>query len=65
MEEKRRSKRLALNGEIVIKEMGSELAETTEIEITDASSTGLGFKTDKQLTIGNNYEAHITILYRL
>ena len=61
MEDRRRSKRLDLSGEILIKELGGNSVETCEIKITDASSAGIGFSTDKQLTIGDNYEANLTI----
>ena len=61
MEERRRSKRLDLSGEILIKELGTNTATSCDIKITDASSAGIGFTTDKQLTIGDNYEANLTI----
>ena len=61
MEERRKNKRLELHGEILIKELGTGTVETSDIHITDCSSTGLGFYSDKQLTIGNNYEANLTI----
>ena len=61
MEDRRKSKRLDLSGEILIKELGGSEVTNCEIHITDCSSTGLGFTTDQQLTIGNNYEAKITI----
>ena len=61
MEERRRSKRLELSGEILLNELGSGEIETCDISITDCSSTGLGFTSDKQLVIGNNYEANLTI----
>lgn len=62
MEEKRRSRRLDLTGEIIIKEVGGpDNGETVDIKITDASSVGVGFVTDKQLAIGDNYEANLVI----
>ena len=61
MEDRRRSKRLELTGEILIKELGTNSVESCDIHITDCSSAGIGFVTDKQLTIGNNYEANLTI----
>ena len=61
MEDRRRSKRLDLSGEIIIKELGTNAATSCDIKITDASSAGIGFSTDKQLTIGDNYEANLTI----
>lgn len=61
MEEKRRAKRLDLSGEILIKELGATEHEVVDIKITDASTSGIGFSSEKQLTIGDNYEANITI----
>jgi hypothetical protein len=61
MEERRKSRRLDLSGEILIKELGTNEVHNADIHITDASSSGLGFSTDQQLTIGHNYEAKITI----
>ena len=61
MEEKRRSKRIDLSGEIIIKEIGTGSEKAIDIKINDASSVGVGFTTDEQLTIGNNYEANLAI----
>ncbi len=61
MEDRRKTKRLELTGEIAIKELGTDAVRNCEIQIIDASSTGLGFISDQQLTIGDNYEAKITI----
>ncbi|WP_051594049.1 PilZ domain-containing protein [Butyrivibrio sp. AE3003] len=61
MDNRRRTKRLDLAGEILLKEIGGESFETVEITITDASRDGVGFSTNKQLTIGANYEANLTI----
>ncbi|AOZ96088.1 PilZ domain-containing protein [Butyrivibrio sp. INlla18] len=60
MEERRKGRRLDLTGEIIIKELGGD-AEAVDIKITDASTEGLGFISDKQLVIGDNYEANLTI----
>ena len=62
MEEKRRHKRLELSGEILLTQLGAGgEAEKAEIEIHDCSRDGLGFTTDAQLTIGDNYEANLTL----
>ena len=62
MEERRRGKRLELTGELELKELGSSAeGELIEIHITDASTAGLGFCTEKQLTIGDNYEANLVL----
>lgn len=60
-EERRRGKRLELTGEIALKELGSTGGETVEITITDASTVGMGFSTQKQLTVGDNYEASLVL----
>ena len=62
MEEKRKHRRRQLTGEIILKKLGgSDEAQTAQIEIVDCSRDGLGFSTDAQLTIGNNYEANLTL----
>jgi hypothetical protein len=62
MEDKRKHKRLALSGELILKHLGgNDGAETAQIEITDCSRDGVGFSTDAQLVIGNNYEANLTL----
>ncbi len=62
MEDKRKHKRIALSGEIILKQLGgSGDTETAQIEITDCSRDGVGFSTDAQLTIGDNYEANLTL----
>jgi hypothetical protein len=60
MEERRKTKRLDLTGEIIIKGLGGA-TETADIHIMDASTSGVGFKTDKQLTIGDIYETNLTL----
>lgn len=62
MEERRRSKRLGLSGELEIKALDKgSVPETVSIRIVNCSGTGLGFICKSQLTLGNNYEAHLTI----
>ncbi|MBQ7429804.1 MAG: PilZ domain-containing protein [Butyrivibrio sp.] len=62
MIERRKNKRLGLTGELLLCPIGgSGNPEAVSIEITDASKTGIGFITDKHLTIGDNYEANLTI----
>lgn len=62
MEDKRKHKRLELSGEILIKELGAAGdGESADIEIHDCSRDGLGFTTDKPLTVGSNYEANLTL----
>ena len=62
MEEKRKHKRLELSGELIIKRLGgNEEGQPVQIEISDCARDGLGFTTDAQLTIGNNYEANLRL----
>lgn len=61
MEEKRKHKRLELSGELIVKHMGTGEHEAYQIEITDCSKDGIGFSTDAQLVIGDNYEANLTL----
>ena len=60
MEERRKTRRLDLTGEIIIKGLGGA-TEAVDIHIIDASTSGVGFKTDKQLTIGDIYETNLTL----
>ena len=60
MEDRRKNRRLELAGELIIKGL-SGTTEAVDINILDASTNGLGFRTQKQLTIGDIYEANLTI----
>ena len=62
MEEKRKHKRLELSGELDLKQLGGGGEPMlAQIEIHDCSRDGIGFTTDAQLTIGNNYEANLRL----
>ena len=62
MQEKRKSKRLELTGKIIIKPLSEGSApESVTISVLDCSRHGLGFMTDRQLVMGNTYEAYLTI----
>lgn len=62
MEERRKSKRLELLGKLIIKPLsGASQPESVTIEIVNCSRHGLGFDCDRQLTLGDNYEAYLTI----
>lgn len=61
MEEKRKAKRLELAGEILIKELGSNENKAVDIKITDCSTNGIGFVTNEQLVIGDNYNTNLTL----
>ncbi len=61
MEERRRGKRLELSGEILLQELGGGQGDTVDINITDASTVGIGFSTHKKLNLGDNYEANLVL----
>ncbi len=61
-EERRKSKRLGLSGKLVIKALDQgSVPSSVALEIVNCSRHGLGFICDRQLTLGNNYEAYLTI----
>lgn len=64
MDERRKDKRLDLEGELIMKSMyggGDGEAEAVAISIMNCSKAGMGFMSDVQLVMGDNYEANITI----
>lgn len=64
MEEKRRSKRMDLDINVslgIITEDASAEKEYIDVEITDVSKYGLGFRSDRQLLIGDCFDARIQI----
>ncbi len=62
MEERRKGKRLELTAQLVLNAIGSnDESKSVSIDITDASQYGIGFNSKEHLTIGDNYEAFLTI----
>lgn len=61
MEERRKSIRTELNINALIKSMDQADAHELEVEVKDLSKTGIGFESQKLLSIGGVYEADITI----
>ncbi|MBE5843766.1 MAG: PilZ domain-containing protein [Butyrivibrio sp.] len=63
MEEKRKYRRLELTGELIMEPIGKggDNPETVSISILNCSRAGLGFLSDVQLVMGDNYEANLTI----
>ena len=64
MEEKRKGKRTDLDLNVslgMITEDESAEKQYIDVEITDVSKYGLGFKTDKQLLVGDCFDARIQI----
>lgn len=60
MEDRRRSRRLELNSELVIKGLQGDTQEA-KIEVTDLSKTGVGFTSPAKLEIKGVYEANLRI----
>ncbi len=63
MEERRKEKRLDLEGELIMKSLTEENggSETVKINILNCSKSGMGFLSEAQLIMGDNYEANLTI----
>ncbi len=63
MDERRKYKRLELTGELIMEPIGSNSGnpETVSISILNCSRAGMGFLSDVQLVMGDNYEANLTI----
>ena len=63
MEERRKYKRLDLEGELIMKSMTDNKEDSTPVSISvlNCSRAGMGFQSDCQLVMGDNYEANLTI----
>ncbi|MDE7271285.1 MAG: PilZ domain-containing protein [Acetatifactor sp.] len=62
MEERRKNKRTAMNSRLLIKRLDNEEKHIeVDIEILDVSKSGVGFKADQLLKIGEVYESYLTI----
>lgn len=61
MEEKRRSKRIVLDANLIMKRIDSGKDDKIPVEIQNLSKTGIGFKCGKLLEINSVYEAELTI----
>ena len=62
MEEKRKSLRTELISKLLLKRLDGSSVEEVGIEVTDVSKSGVGFVSNKALTIGAVYETYLTIL---
>ncbi len=61
-EERRKSKRLGMGGELELKALDNvTVPQRVQITIRNCSRHGLGFDCNSQLLMGNNYEAFLTI----
>lgn len=61
MEDRRTSKRTALNSRVIIKRLDDMSRTEVNIEVTNLSKTGVGFLADRPLEIGEIYESYLTI----
>lgn len=61
MEERRRSKRTDLKSKLLVKRLDSDVRDEVDVDITDVSKTGIGFRCKTILDMGSVYEAQLTI----
>lgn len=62
MEERRKNRRLGLTSRLLIRRLDQENEEgEVNIEVTDVSKTGVGFRCEETLEIGSVYESFLTI----
>lgn len=62
MEERRKNRRIELTSKLLIKRMDQDSnPKEVNIEVTDASKTGVGFLCSEKLDIGAVYESYLTI----
>lgn len=61
MDERRKAKRIELDGILMLKRLDGGAAEEVAIDIIDVSSIGIGFECNKPLTIGAMYEISLTL----
>ena len=60
-DERRKNKRTSMPSMLVIKQMDGQSNKEISISIIDVSKTGIGFKSDEFLMIGEVYESFLTI----
>lgn len=61
MEERRKAKRTELASKLLMKRLDSGSTAEVDIEVVDVSRSGVGFTCKEPLTIGEIYEAYLTI----
>lgn len=61
MDERRRAKRIELEGVLTLKRLDNGSTEEISIDIVDVSSIGIGFECNTPLTIGAMYEVSLTL----
>lgn len=60
-DERRKNKRTSMPSVLVIKRMDGQSNKEISINVVDVSKTGIGFKSDEFLMIGEVYESFLTI----
>lgn len=61
MEERRKYKRMDLDGQLLVKRLDSTVKHSVVIDIVDVSKSGVGFTCEDMLDIGAVYECTLTI----
>lgn len=61
MEEKRKSRRYVLGGELIMERIDGNKKKIVPITILDASKTGIGFNCDELLEMNSVYKVKLTI----
>lgn len=61
MNERRRAKRLDLQGVIILNRVDPNVTQRVSIDVIDISSSGIGFICDEKLDMGAVYEADLKI----
>lgn len=61
MEERRRSLRTELSGELMIERLDLPAGEKAKIHVIDVSKGGIGFACERELEMGSFYECLLTI----
>lgn len=64
MSEKRKNKRIGLDGELVVKRLddnGGSSSTKAKVSVKDVSKTGMGFTCDYPLAMGSVYEMNLTL----
>ena len=61
MEEKRKAKRIALEGNLAMNRLDGGKTEIVPIQIVDVSKTGIGFECARELAIGSLYALELVL----
>ncbi|MDE5893689.1 MAG: PilZ domain-containing protein [Acetatifactor sp.] len=61
MEERRKSKRMDMEAQLMVKRLDSSVKHAVVIDISDVSKTGVGFTCEDMLDIGAVYECSLTL----